>query len=419
MKKNKSSKSIPKKGKEEVKVEIENEVKNEVKEDTVNDEVKESVKEKEQGDKEQNLPEDGQLPSLESGSEIAVIDLSNAYILDTDSLLLQITESLLNSNEEEFTAIERKIKSKKELEQIILQNGKMLFGRDTILIDTRVDVSGFYIPDAILFDFKDQRKPKCYLIETMLSKQTFYGYLFKRIAVLLAQLNNKDTRCPFIELICKMVNKNYHFKKKLKALIGEEDVLEFVKRALVSKPPILLITDDTIQELPETMQVFYDTWGKLVKPMVMRTFSINRETMCSLSPVFADIDKGKDKGKVLKSTEEDHLKDASDAIRDSYSMIKSELLKEDKEIEFNPKQYYVSIRKNKNVAFIHIGRKKISLVVMNPEDETKKDILHHEIKTLTEKVQQFWNGSSCTVVIENTDNLEEVINLLKKLVAKS
>jgi hypothetical protein len=56
--------------------------------------------------------------------------------------------------------------------------------------------------------------------------------------------------------------------------------------------------------------------------------------------------------------------------------------------------------------------------VKNPEKETRKLIKHHEVKTLTEKVQKFWNGPSCTVVIENTKNLNEIIALLKMLVKR-
>jgi predicted transport protein len=183
----------------------------------------------------------------------------------------------------------------------------------------------------------------------------------------------------------------------------------------------LLITDDTIQQLPEIMQVYYESWGKLIKPFVLRKFSINKETLCSLHPDFADIDKGKVniKIRVLKSTEDDHLKDVEDSVRDTYTLIKEGLLKADKSVEFNPKQYYVSIRKNRNLAFMHIGKKRISLVVVNPEEETRKAIKHHEIKTLTEKVQKFWNGPSCTIIIDTADKLNEVTNLLKKLVAKS
>lgn len=352
-----------------------------------------------------------------------VIDLSKVYILNGNTLELQTTPFDLDENQ--VSPIEKKFKSKKEFEQIVLQNGKILFGTDSLLIDTKIksniEFTGTYIPDAILFDFKDHEKPKCYLIETMLSKQDFYGHLFQRMTGFFKQISNKEIQFSFIEFLSKLVNKNYHLKKKLKSFIAEEDVIEFIKRMLSGRTPILLITDDSIQELPEITQVYCETWGKLIKPIVMRKFSINKETLCSLYPDFADIDKGKDKvkEKVLKSTEDDHLKDVSDSIRDIYSMIKTELMKADEGVEFNPKQYYISIRKNRNLAFMNIGRKRISLVVVNPEEETRKAIKHHEIKTLTEKVQKFWNGPSCTIIIEKDDKLNEVINLLKKLIAKS
>jgi len=353
-----------------------------------------------------------------------VVDLSKAYILNGNTLEFK-TEPPFDADENQTSPVEKKFKSKKEFEEIILLNNRVLFSDTTLLIETKVktgfEFSGTYIPDAILFNFKDTEKPKCYLIEVMLSKQDFYGHLFPRMTGFFKQLSNKDTQTSFIELICKIVNKNYHFKKKLKSFIGEEDVPEFIHRVLTGKPSVLLITDDTIQELPEIMQVYIDTWGKLIKPIVLRKFSINRQTLCIIYPDFADIDKGKDKvkEKVLKSTEEDHLKGVSDVILDIFSQIKAELLKADEQIQFNPKQYYISIRKNKNLAFMNIGRKRISLVVVNHEEDTRKAIKHHEIKTLTEKVQKFWNGPSCTIIIENADKLNEVINLLKKLIAKS
>ena len=352
------------------------------------------------------------------------IDLSKAYILNGNMLQLQTEESLLIGEENQITPIERKFNSKKQFEEIVLGSSKILFGINSILIDSKVKTSiefSGYIPEAILFDFTEQGKPKCYLIETMLVKQDFFGYIFPRMTGLFAQRYNQEIQSSFIELACKLVSKNHHLKKKLQSFIVEEEVMEFIKRMLTNKPPVLLITDSALPELPEIMQVYGETWGKLIKPMVLQKFSANKESFCRLSPDLADIDKGKEviKVKVVKSTEDDHFKNASDDIRISYNMIKTELLNADETIEFNPKQYYISIRKNKNIAFIHVGRKRISLVVVNPEKETRKVIKHHEVKTLTEKVQKFWNGPSCTIVIENINNLNEVITLLKKLIAKS
>src|ERR1035437_3836892 len=351
------------------------------------------------------------------------IDLSKAYILNGNTLELQTTPFDLDENQ--VSPIEKKFTSRKEFEEIVLQNGKILFGNDTLLINTQLkkDLSftGTYTSDAILFDFKDQGKPKCYLIEAMYSKQDFYGHIVQRMSGFFKQNNNRDDHPSFVKLICKMVNKNYHFKKKLKSFIGEEDVPEFINRMLSNKPSVLLIMDGISPKVQETVQIFCRSWGKLVIQLVLQKFSINKQLLCSMSPAFADIDKKdmKVKERVLKSTEEDHLNVVSDDVRNVYNSIKTELLKADKQIEFNPKQYYTSVRKNRNVAFFHINRKRISLVVVNPEEETRKVIKHHEIKTLTEKVQKFWNGPSCTIIIDNTDKLNEVINLLKKLIAKS
>lgn len=351
------------------------------------------------------------------------LDLSNAYILNGNTLELQTTPFELDENQ--GSPIEKKFKSRKEYEEILLQNGKVLFGNDTLLINTQLkkdlNFTGTYTPDALLFDFKDPEKSKCYLIETMYSIQDFYGHFLQRITGFFNQNSNEDIRSSFIELICKQINKNYHFKKKLVFFIGKEAVLEFINRMISGKPPVLFIMETPNQKFEETLPLFSPSWSKLVKLMIFRKLSVNGELLCSMSPSFDDIDKTevKVKEKILKSTEEDHLKTASDDVRNAYKSIKMELLKVDKQVEFNPKQYYISVRKNKNIAFFHINRKRISLVVVNPEAETRKSIKHHEIKTLTEKVQKFWNGPSCTVIIENDDKLNEVINLLKKLIAKS
>lgn len=100
-----------------------------------------------------------------------------------------------------------------------------------------------------------------------------------------------------------------------------------------------------------------------------------------------------------------------------YQSDQQQKIKKDSTLQFNAQKYYVSMRKNRNLAFFHFSRKKISLVVMNPDNATRKVIKHHEVKTLTEKVQKFWNGASCTIVIEGMKHINEVISLLKKLVA--
>ena len=55
---------------------------------------------------------------------------------------------------------------------------------------------------------------------------------------------------------------------------------------------------------------------------------------------------------------------------------------------------------------------------MNPEENTRELIKHHRIKSLPASVQKFWNGDCCTIVVENADNLEEVIEVLKIVIEK-
>ncbi len=75
------------------------------------------------------------------------------------------------------------------------------------------------------------------------------------------------------------------------------------------------------------------------------------------------------------------------------------------------------MRKERNIAFFQLGRKKLSIVIANPEKGMREQIKHHAVRTLADSVKKFWNGNeNCfTVVIEKKEHLEEVLNLLKKL----
>jgi hypothetical protein len=48
------------------------------------------------------------------------------------------------------------------------------------------------------------------------------------------------------------------------------------------------------------------------------------------------------------------------------------------------------------------------------EDVARSALKYHKPKHLSEAVQKFWNGPSCEVVLEDTQNIDEVIDILKK-----
>ena len=158
----------------------------------------------------------------------------------------------------------------------------------------------------------------------------------------------------------------------------------------------------------------------MLRQILVKKYYCNDDKVYSINPLFADIRKnGKQKTEeTVKITENDHLCELPDRIRKIYNEIKTALLEMDGSLEFNPKKHYISIRKNKNLAFLHLRRKQADIVVMNPEETTRELIKHHRIKTLPASVQKFWNGECCTIVVENSDNLEEIIELLKMVVGK-
>ena len=126
--------------------------------------------------------------------------------------------------------------------------------------------------------------------------------------------------------------------------------------------------------------------------------------------------KKKKADKVKRKTEEDHLKGVSEAVKGIYMKIKTELLKEDSSLQFNPKSIYISIRKDRNLAFFHLRKQSIYLVVMCAEKQVRKTVKHHVVKTLPDSVKKFWNGESTGIVIERADNVQEIIGLLKKVI---
>lgn len=115
----------------------------------------------------------------------------------------------------------------------------------------------------------------------------------------------------------------------------------------------------------------------------------------------------------FKTFEEDHLKNVSENVKVIYLKIKNALIKADKTLLFNSQKYYISLKKNKNIAFFHFSKKKLSIVIMQPEKEIRKKVKHHLIRSLAPSVQKFWNGECATVVIENRKYFQEVISLLK------
>ena len=196
-----------------------------------------------------------------------------------------------------------------------------------------------------------------------------------------------------------------------------------MKDTIEKSQNILLIIDGDKKELPEIMDTYSDTWGKVVKVILIKKFILKNEVIYTMHPEFENIEfadiENDDSSEINEYTEKYHLDGVKEEIKKIYKEIKQKLLKSFPKIIFNPQSYYISIRTEKNIAFFKFGIKKIDLVVLNSYNNTKKQIKYHYIKKLSPGIQKFYNGPSCAIVIENDKHLNDIIKLLKYLIANS
>jgi len=316
-----------------------------------------------------------------------------------------------------------------DFERDVVTNSKLFFGPTSIYIDAKKKIEtkslGNSIPDGFLFDLADKDNPEFYLVEAELVSHDFFKHIFPQITKFFGFFKNSKSQADLVEKIFSIITNDNELKKEFKKYLGDKEIYKFIKDTVERSQNILLIIDGDKKEMPEITETYADTWGKMVKHIIIKKFVNNGETIYTMHPDFENIEFADIENETLEEnddddgyTEEQHFEGVSDNIKQIYSDIKTDLLKADPSLIINPQKFYISIRKERNIAFFKIRRKKIVLVVLNSEEETKNVIKYHLIKSLTPGVQKFWNGPSCAIVIENNDNLNEVTLLLKKLISK-
>src|ERR1041385_511913 len=306
---------------------------------------------------------------------------------------------------------ERKFRSAIELEEIIFKNIKTLFGEKTFLIREKKSNSIFgdeVSPNGYLLDLSDTAKPRFYIVDINLQKQSQLGPLIAKLIRYFLGL----CKTQVMEKLDQLISKDKEIARELKLIKAE---LPGYLTGAIAKPTILFLMDKHMPDLTAVMPMFANNWS-LLKSMVIQKYASNGDTVCTVHPPFSELHISGKRVKDGPFTEDYHLEEATPEVKEIYSKVKTELLKVNKQLQFNPQKYYISLKNGRSIAFFHFARKRINLVVKHPEKDTRKAIKHHEIKTLTESVQKFWNGPSCTIVIESMKHLQEIVSLLKRLV---
>jgi predicted transport protein len=314
-----------------------------------------------------------------------------------------------------------------DFEREVVENSKLFFGVSSIYIDAKKKIEtknlGNSIPDGFLFDLTDKDNPEFYLVEVELAKHDFFKHIFPQITKFFGFFKNSKSQADLVEKIFTIINNDNDLKREFKKHLADREIYKFIKDTVEQSQNILLIIDGDKKEMPEIIETYTDTWGKMVKHILIKKFVNHSDTIFTMHPDFENIEFADMENEVLEETDEDtaytveeHFEGASETVKQIYNKIEEQLKKANHNVIFNPQKYYISIRAERNFAFLTIRRKKIRIVVMLPEIETKKAITHNFVKTLAPSVQKFYNGQCCAIMVENTEHLDEVISLLKKLI---
>lgn len=336
-------------------------------------------------------------------------------------------ETVIYQNEERYAL--RQYELETDFERLVVDNSKILFGENTVFVDSKKKIDnesfGGVIPDGFLFDFSDKKNPEFYLVEVELVKHSFFNHIFPQITKFFAFFKNPTSQGKLVEKLYATFANDENLKKELKSKIGKKEIFKFIKDTIENSQNILLIIDGEKKELPEITETYADTWGKIVKVAILKEYrkeNDNINSILTLSPAFENIenidivsDNVEDQKQKSSYTEQFHLDDIYDDTLSIYKELKNKLIKKIPQINFNPQRYYISLRINRNFAFLKLWKKKIGIVAMLEEDKIREKIHKHEVTTLSEGVQNFYNGPCARIEILNKNNLNEVINLLVEI----
>jgi len=321
--------------------------------------------------------------------------------------------------------IETKFKKEEIFENLILNNSKVFFGESSLIIDLKKKIGtqflGGTIPDFFLMDLADPENPEFYLVEVELSSHDFFRHIFPQITKFFAFFKNPVSLNELIEKIYNIISSDQELKKEFFEKTKRREIYKYIKDMMENSQNILLILDENKMELPEIIETYTDTWGKIVKTIIIKEFKNNSESIYQISPDFENIEvigiEDEERGGEIKPTFDEafHLDGINNEIMEIYNYIKDKLLSKIPGIIFNPQHYYISIRKKRNFAYIIFRKKKMRIVVTQKEELVREKINNHTVKTLSEGIQSFYNAPCCEIKKKKKRNLKEVINLLLEI----
>ncbi|MCX5850696.1 MAG: DUF5655 domain-containing protein [Deltaproteobacteria bacterium] len=318
---------------------------------------------------------------------------------------------------------EKKFSLEADFEAEVFAAKETIFGKDTIYIDAKKKIGtlalGNTIPDGFLFDLSDPDNFEFYIVEVELEKHDFYNHIFPQLTKFFAFFKNSKRQKELVEKLFSTINTDSSLKRRFKNFLGDKEIFKFLNDLIDSSQNILLVIDGAKSELPEITDTYSDTWGKMVRVLEVKKFTNKDSSIITVDPAFENLEFSYEEPiadtekKATQYSEEFHLEGSSDVVKKIYEHLKTMVYKKDDSYRFNSQKYYISIKGPKNIIFLKIRKKKLRMIVMLPEARIQEHVKHHPVKSLSQPVQDFYNGPCAAVDVDNMNNISEIESLVQ------
>ncbi len=194
-----------------------------------------------------------------------------------------------------------------DLEREVVANSKLFFGTGSIYIDLKKKIEakslGNSIPDGFLFDLVDSDNPEFYLDEVELASHDFFKHIFHQVTKFFSFFKNPKSQTDLMEKIFTIINNDNELKQEFKKHLGDKKIYKFIKDTIERSQNILLIIDGDKKEMPEIIETYTDSWGKMVKQLLIKKFVNNSECIYTMHPDFENIEFAEFENEVLDDSD--------------------------------------------------------------------------------------------------------------------
>ncbi len=315
--------------------------------------------------------------------------------------------------------IEYQYKNELEIEDLVYEHYKYIFGKDSLFlakrrIKTNAGIST--IPDAFVLSLDDK---KWYLIEVEMKSHQLYEHIVPQISKFNTAIKNSNSQKILIKMIYEEI-KNDPQKNLIFQLKQIKEIFKYITEILESKPQIIILIDGKNDELEEVCESLpLDSKVIEFKTFCRENVGIGDHIhsfeplkdfikVTSVSKVGTVVEKVS--REVKKYTEEDHTKKIPEKIVELYNELKEKTLDLADGIIIRPRKKYIGFVAKTNFTDVLLQKSKIKIwlnLKKGTIDDPKK--VARDISNVGH-----WGNGDYEINISNDENLEYIISLVKQ-----